>query len=65
MTVFSALILNGLYLGIRIETIVLRAVAGLFGGLVLGLVMGRLAVLVFNDNRSPKRGMSPAGDEIA
>jgi hypothetical protein len=65
LTVFSALILNGLYLGIQVETIVLRAVTGLFGGLFLGLTLGYLATIVIKENASPTGQTPPAGQESA
>ncbi|MFQ5411624.1 MAG: hypothetical protein ACE5EC_04980 [Phycisphaerae bacterium] len=47
---FSAMIFCGLYAGNRIETIVLRAVGGLIGGYVLGVLVGWIGTMVVRDN---------------
>lgn len=50
LLVFSAMILCGLMAGNPVEVIILRAVGGLFGGLVLGSLAGWLGMLIVKEN---------------
>lgn len=47
---FSAMLLCGLLAGNPVQVIVLRAVGGLFGGLVLGTLAGWVGTLIVQDN---------------
>lgn len=49
LLVFSATILAGLLAGNPIENIILRSVAGLAGGFVLGCVAAWIAMIVVNE----------------
>ncbi len=46
LLLFSAMIVCGMLAGNSVEGIVLRAVFGLFGGFVMGLVVGWVGLLV-------------------
>jgi MFS family permease len=48
--VFSAMILVGLLAGNSAQVIILRAVAGLFCGLVLGSAAGAIGMVLIRDN---------------
>ena len=50
LLVFGAMIITGLLARNPIETIVLRAVGGLFGGLFLGMFAGWIGCFVVRDN---------------
>lgn len=50
LLVFSAMIVCGLMAGNPVEVIILRAVGGLFGGLVLGSLAGWLGMLIVQEN---------------
>ncbi|MFQ5430017.1 MAG: hypothetical protein ACE5E1_06870 [Phycisphaerae bacterium] len=50
LLVFGAMIVCGLYAGNPPETIILRAIGGLFGGLVLGLLAGWVGAFVVKDH---------------
>jgi hypothetical protein len=63
LIVFSALIVSGLAIGNSVNTIILRAVGGLFGGLFLGLTLGFLATVVIKENTSPTGSTHPTGQE--
>ncbi|MBI5763882.1 MAG: hypothetical protein HZA51_10200 [Planctomycetes bacterium] len=49
LVVFSAMILRGLAVGNTPQVIILRAVTGLFAGLVLGCVVGWLGMILIRD----------------
>ncbi len=62
LLVFSAMIVCGLTAGNPVEVIILRAVGGLFGGLMLGTLAGWLGTLVVRENVEVADG-SPDADE--
>ncbi len=49
LLIFSAMIVCGMMAGNPVETITLRAIGGLFGGLVLGMVAGWIGTIVVRD----------------
>ncbi len=50
LVVFSAMILRGLAVGNSVQVIILRAVTGLFAGLVLGSVVGWVGMILIRDH---------------
>lgn len=50
LLVFSAMIICGLMAGNPVEVIILRAVGGLFGGLMLGSLAGWIGTLIVREN---------------
>ncbi len=52
LLVFSATILSGLLAGNSVDKIVLRSVAGLAGGYILGCIAAWIAFIVVNDRAS-------------
>jgi MFS family permease len=50
LVVFSAMILRGLAVGNSAQVIILRAVTGLFAGLVLGSVVGWVGMILIRDH---------------
>lgn len=58
---FSATILYGLYAQVSVDRIVLRAVSGLFAGLVLGCFAGWVGQFIVNDKAS-KGGKTSSAD---
>lgn len=64
LVVFSAMIICGLVAGNPVEVIILRAVGGLFGGLMLGMLAGWLGTLVVQENVDAAAD-SPTADEIS
>ena len=64
LLVFSAMIVCGLTAGNPVEVIILRAVGGLFGGLILGTLAGWLGTLVVRENVEVTDD-SPTAEEIS
>lgn len=58
------MIICGLVAGNPVEVIILRAVGGLFGGLMLGTLAGWLGTLVVQENVDVSTD-SPAAEEIS
>lgn len=56
LLVFSAMIACGMMAGNPVETITLRAIGGLFGGLVLGMVAGWIGTIVVRDIAETSEG---------
>lgn len=50
LTVFVAMLTHGLFAGVGVQTLLLRAVAGMFAGCVLGAVVGWLGLAVVTEN---------------
>jgi len=63
LLVFSAMIICGLVAGNPVDVIILRAVGGLFGGLMLGTLAGWLATLIVRENVD-FAAESPEAEEI-
>lgn len=59
LLLFSAMIVCGMLADNSVQRIVLRAVAGLFGGYVLGTVSGWIGMIVIRENLP---AMDPAPD---
>lgn len=59
LLLFSAMIVCGMLAGNSVEGIVLRAVFGLFGGFVMGLVVGWVGVLVVAERPAEPKEPSP------
>ncbi len=49
LLLFSALVVCGMIAGNPVETITVRAIGGLFGGLMLGTVAGWIGTIVVKD----------------
>ncbi len=64
LLVFSAMIICGLMANNPVEVIILRAVGGLFGGLLLGTLAGWLGTLVVQENVNVEAD-SPVAEEIS
>ena len=61
LLIFSAMILRGLLAGNAAEMILQRALIGLFGGLLLGTILGRVGLAVVSDNLPDTDGTAAAG----
>jgi MFS family permease len=59
LLVFSATILAGLFAGNPIEKIMLRSIAGLAGGFVLGCVAAWIAIVVFQEQQADANEPTP------
>ena len=59
LLVFSATILAGLLAGNPIENIILRSVAGLAGGFVLGCAAAWIATVVFQEQQAEAHEPTP------
>ena len=53
LLLFSAMIICGLLSGNAVEVIILRAVGGLFGGLLLGMLTGWVGTLIVEEKLKP------------
>jgi uncharacterized membrane protein YeaQ/YmgE (transglycosylase-associated protein family) len=49
LLLFSAMVVCGMIAGNPVETITVRAIGGLFGGLMLGMVAGWIGTIVVQD----------------
>ncbi|MCG8406203.1 MAG: hypothetical protein MI923_13485 [Phycisphaerales bacterium] len=65
LLLFSAMIICGLLSGNAVEVIILRAVGGLFGGLLLGMLTGWVGTLIVEENVDAPEGETTGDDDGA